>query len=318
MTLLAARREAPGKCAAIPSAGPLDDAERFARARELRIAYPLADLAAWSESLELPSLPDADAGEVFAAMMRHPRFDSDDRSWRAVPYCELHSTADRDLYNEEQRGWPVWKGATLDRYRSDIAPPVYWAEPGPVFNRINEKHRERPRDCRIVFRDVVRATDRRTMKACLAPPCIFAMEKSPQLAQVSGTERDLVGLLGVLNSISFDWVVRRRVETKMSYGILNSLPIPEIPDRVAELAGRLSCVDERYADFAARAGVEWGPLQPEERTDLEAEIDAIVAHAYGLTRDQLETVFADFVEAAVPESYRERVRAHYDAVAVAA
>jgi hypothetical protein len=104
----------------------------------------------------------------------------------------------------------------------------------------------------------------------------------------------------------------------MSYGILNSLPIPEIPDRVAELAGRLSCVDERYADFGARAGVDWGPLAEEERSELEAEIDALVAHAYGLTREQLETVIADFVEAAVPDVYRERVRAHYDAVAVAA
>ena len=212
----------------------------------------------------------------------------------------------------------MWKGATFDRYRPDIAPPVYWADPEPVFERINEKYRERPRDCRIVFRDVVRATDRRTMKACLAPPKTFAIHKSPQLAQVAGTERDLLGLLGTLNSIPFDWLVRRRVETTMTFGILNSLTIPEIPDSVAELAGRLSCVDERYSDFAARAGVEWRPLPPEERVDLEAEIDALVARAYGLTREQLEVIFADFVEAAVPEVYRERVRAHYDAGAVTA
>jgi hypothetical protein len=316
--LLAARKQAPAAEAVIPSASPLNDAERFVRASELRIAYPLADLAAWSESLELPSLPDAAAGEVFAAMMRHPRFDSDGRSWRAAPHRELDSAGDRDLYNEDGIGWPVWKGATFDRYRPDIAPPVYWADPEAVFERITEKYREHPRDCRIVFRDVVRATDRRTMKACLAPPGIFAMEKSPQLAQTAGSERDLLALLGVLNSIPFDWITRRRVENKMSFGILNSLPIPEIPDRVADLAGRLSCVDERYAEFARRAGVECGPLAEGDRSELEAEIDALVAHAYGLTREQLETVIADFVEAAVPDVYRERVRAHYDAVAVAA
>jgi hypothetical protein len=318
MTLLAARRQPPGNNAVIPSAGPLDDAEHFARARELRISYPLADLAAWSPSLELPSLPDAAAGEVFQTMMRHPRFDDDSREWRAVPYCELHSSADRDLYNEEGIGWPVWKGATFDRYRPDLAAPVYWAEPTAVFERISEKYRQLPRDCRVIFRNVVRATDRRTMTACLTPPCVYVLEHAPQLYWPRGNEHDQLGLLGVLNSIPFDWILRRRVETHVTHGLLNSLPVPEISRRIAELSGRLSCVDERYADYAFRAGVECGPLPPEERAELEAEIDALVAHAYGLTREQLETVFADFVEAAVPEVYRQRVREHFDDTVVAA
>jgi hypothetical protein len=156
------------------------------------------------------------------------------------------------------------------------------------------------------------------MIACLAPPNVFVLEHAPQLSWTRGDERDVVRLLGVLNSLSFDWLLRRRVETHVTFSILNPLPIPVVADRVAGLAGRLSCVDERYADFAARAGVESGPLPAGERAALEAEIDALVAHAYGLTRAQLETIFADFVEAAVPESYRERVRAHYDAAAVAA
>ena len=65
-------------------------------------------------------------------------------------------------------------------------------------------------------------------------------------------------------------------------------------------------------------GVECASLEADERADLEAEVDALVAHAYGLTREQLETIFADFVEAAVPESYREHVRSRYDAAAVTA
>lgn len=318
MVLLAARRHPPRDNAVIPSAGPLDDAERFARARELRIGYPLADLAAWSPTLELPSLPDGASGKVFQGMMRHPRLDHDGRDWRAIPYSELHATADRDLYNEKGVGWPVWKGRTFERYQPDFAKPILWAEPEAALERIAAVHRDCPLDCRIIFRDIVRATDRRTMKACLAPPKTFAIHDAPQLTFARGNETDVLRLLGVLNSLPFDWLVRRRVETHMTFGILNALPIPQIGDPVYELAGRLSCVDKRYADFAARAGVEWGLLPAEERTEHEAEIDALVAHAYGLTREQLETIFADFVEAALPESYRERVRAHYDAATVTA
>lgn len=334
MTLLAARRTKPEADASIPSAGPLDDVDAFARARDTRVRYPLATLESWSPSLELPSLPDADAGKVFQRMLEHPRFDAIDRSWRAIPYRELDATSDRELFNEIGEGWPVWKGRTFERYRPDIAPPVYWANTEPVLARLQEKRlRSRgafgdfpsdvvadpktlpPLSCRIVFRDVVRATDRRTMRSCLAPPNVFAIHDAPQLVWPRGDERDQMYVLAVFNSLPFDWLLRRRVETHVTFGILNSLPVPEGPvekERLGELAGRLSCTDERYAEFARRVGVDVGPLSDEERLEIEAEIDGLVAHAYGLTREDLDVIFADFVEAAVPASYRERVVRHYE------
>jgi len=82
--------------------------------------------------------------------------------------------------------------------------------------------------------------------------------------------------------------------------------------RVVELAARLSCVDDRYADFAAAVGVEPGSLtDPGERLDAEAEIDALVAHAYGLDADDLEVVFRDFTERAVTCEHRNLVRGHH-------
>jgi hypothetical protein len=327
--LLAARKRPPAEPVTIPSAGPLNDAERFARARELRVPYSLKSLRSWSPSLELPTLPSPRAAAVFERMLAHPRFDSDERSWRALPYRELDSSGDKDLYNERGEGWPVWKGNTFDRYRPDIAPPVYWAEPGPVLERLQQKRlRSRgvfggfpddllrdpstlpPHDCRVVFRDVVRATDRRTMKACLTPPDVFAMEKSPQLVWTRGDEREVLTLLAIFNSLPFDWLTRRRVENKMAFGILKALPIPdpgERRDRLAELAGRLSFADDRYAGFAARAGVDGWPLDPGARDEAEAKIDALVAHAYGLSEDDLAVIFEDFNEQALSAGQRNRI-----------
>ncbi|CAN5847579.1 hypothetical protein BH20GEM1_BH20GEM1_10220 [soil metagenome] len=328
--LLAARKRAPAEPVTIPSAGPLNDAERFARARELRVPYSVKSLRAWSPSLELPTLPTPRAVGVFEKMLAHPRFDSDERSWRALPYRELDSSGDKDLYNERGEGWPVWKGNTFDRYRPDIAPPVYWAEPAPVLERLQRKRlRSRgvfgefpdellqdpsslpPRDCRIVFRDVVRATDRRTMKACLAPPRVFAIHKAPQLVWPRGAERDVIQVLAILNSLPYDWLVRRRVETTMAFGLLNALPVPDAGDsgdRLAALAGRLSCVDDRYAEFAERIGLdEVGPVEDDERAAIEAELDAIVARAYGLSEDDLRVILEDFNEQAVSAVQRERV-----------
>ena len=58
-------------------------------------------------------------------------------------------------------------------------------------------------------------------------------------------------------------------------------------------------MDERFAGFAAEARVECGPLTDAQRNDKRAEIDALVAHAYGLTEDELRFIFTDFTENAV-------------------
>ena len=73
------------------------------------------------------------------------------------------------------------------------------------------------------------------------------------------------------------------------------------------MAARLSCVDERFAGFAAEVGVECGLQTDAQRDDRRAEIDALVARAYGLTEDELRFIFTDFTENAVTPAYRELV-----------
>ena len=78
-------------------------------------------------------------------------------------------------------------------------------------------------------------------------------------------------------------------------------------ERIGELAARLSCVDERFAEFAAEAGVDCGPMTDVQRSDMRAEIDALVARAYDLTEDELRFIFDDFTENAVSPAYRRLV-----------
>ena len=118
-------------------------------------------------------------------------------------------------------------------------------------------------------------------------------------------------VLGIMNSSPFDWLARRYVELHLNFYVLNSLTFPP-PDntpweRIGKLAGRLSCVDDRFAEFAAEASVECGNLTPAQRNDMRAEIDAQVAHAYGLTADELRFIFTDFTQNAVPQMYRDQV-----------
>ena len=82
--------------------------------------------------------------------------------------------------------------------------------------------------------------------------------------------------------------------------VLNPFPIPR-PDaqdplrqRVIELAGRLACLDDRFADWAKEVGVDCGPLEEDEKQDMIHELDAVVAHLYGLTQEHLTHIFETF------------------------
>ncbi|MBM3477465.1 MAG: hypothetical protein FJX75_29700 [Armatimonadetes bacterium] len=92
------------------------------------------------------------------------------------------------------------------------------------------------------------------------------------------------------------------MELHLNFHVLNAFPIPRpsrddpLWQRTVALAGRLAAPDERFAEGAGKVGVEWGPLPEDERGDMIAELDAVVAHLYGLTEPQLIHIFETFHE----------------------
>lgn len=100
-----------------------------------------------------------------------------------------------------------------------------------------------------------------------------------------------------------DWYARRFVETGLTFFVLNPFPIPRpkrrnpLWQRVVELAGRLAAVDERYLDWANALGVECGSLYADDKLDMLCELDAVVAHLYGLEEKHLVHIFETFHEA---------------------
>jgi hypothetical protein len=130
---------------------------------------------------------------------------------------------------------------------------------------------------------------------------------------------DQLYVLGLMCSAPFDWLARRRVETDLNFFILNTLPLPRPPresfvrQRIAQVAGRLACPDERFRAVAEAAGVACGPPEPAEKADLIAELDALSARAYGLSEAELRLMFEDFpeTEAGLSPARRAAVLAHF-------
>jgi hypothetical protein len=242
--------------------------------------------------------------------------------------AELHETNDKALWEGKRSGRPLWKGESFDQYQptgSEARPCPDTAalkakrqKPNPGMNSILGTVSKAGRQAavvaeldhaRVAFRDVSRATDSRTVRACLVPPEVVLVNSGPYLAFLHGGWPGRLACLAVLNSLPFDWQARRFVETHLNFFILGGLVVPTLDEattvELARAAGRLSCVDDRYAEVAESLGVDVGPLATEERLRIQSGIDAAVARAWGLTSADVEVILADFSAGAVSAEHRQ-------------
>jgi len=322
--------------------GPFTSMASFLKGKDIDTYRFSADEALnWNESASLPLLPEPYSAEVFAQFSVHPWLNSrEGAEWLVSPHTELHGTSDKPLMDLSSLNcptgfWPVFKGESFDIWRPDTEKYYGWANYKKLVRHLFDKRLRSfqrskqgpfsefdddvilnistmpPNRCRIAFRDITNRTNRRTTVPCLVPPNVFLTHTAPYFLMPKGDEKDEAFLLGVLSSIPLDWYSRCFVETHVTYFILNSFPIPRpersnpLWQRVIELSGRLACPDERYAEWAESVGVDYGALEPEDKQDKIYELDAVVAHLYGLSEPQLVHVFETFHQG---WDYKERLR----------
>lgn len=331
ITLFVLKKQEPTTDTPFPMRGPYRSLKHFELGMEREpITFTLDEVLNWTDTAAMPLLPDEEGAEVFAQLRKSPNLVTDDRNdWRALPYRELDATNDKghmEFTDNPEDDWlPVFKGATFEIWEPDNGTYYAWGKPDVILERLQSKRERGNRTSRsayyefdrdwandkdtlpcfsprVAFRDVSRATDTRTTRAALLPPNVVVQNTAPVLLWPKGDQKDEAYLLGVLCSIPLDWYSRRFVELHMNFHIFNGLPIPRherensLWQRVVELAGRLAAVDQRYADWAEAVGVEYGALESDDKDDMIFELDAVVAHLYGLNSDQLTHIFETFHE----------------------
>ena len=218
---------------------------------------------------------------------------------------DLHMTADSGSFEREDAGGLVLhEGKTFHQYTDcwDSKPRYSVA-----MESLPPSVAEAARYYRLVFRDIARSNDERTMIACIAPPgVVFGHTATVEKAPWARTEADALVLCALFNSFSFDWLVRQKAATHLSLYILEALPVPRFGDAerrfLADGALRLSCNHASYAAlWTQRTGQAWtAPLADNVRQTLRAQIDAVVAMSYGLRRGEYEQVLASFSHRSLP------------------
>jgi ElaB/YqjD/DUF883 family membrane-anchored ribosome-binding protein len=253
----------------------------------------------------------------------------------------MHFFDNKEEVPEEH--WPVFKGKSFDIWTSDTGTRYAWADPEVMTDYLHEArknsykyagknskfyemtkewvHSKDTLPCykpRIAFRDVSRDTDSRTLRPALVRKKVFLTDTAPYFLWPEGGVKDEAYLLGILSSIPLDWYSRRFVAKHVTLQIARALPVPRpgeentVRERTIQLSGRLAAVDERYADWADEVGVEYGPLDEDEKQEKIYELDAVVSHLYGLTREHVEVIFETFHDNWDHEERLESVLEYYD------
>jgi len=287
----------------------------------------------------VPLVKDDAEAELLARLRQQGLFPlGPDGRWQCFGVAELHETNDRSLWRDATEGRPLWKGESFDQY----APNGYEARACPMTEAVLRKIRK-PRPggdslvaemasvdarrkavlrelerARLAFRGISRATDSRTVRACLVPPGYLLANSAPYLAFTKGGPLDQMACLAIMNSLPFDWQTRRFAEANLNFFILEGMCVPPLSDEafavIANAAARLSCVDERFADSAEANGIEYQELTEKERETLRLEIDARVSYAWSLSQADLQLILRDFSLDAVPSRYRDRLLARVAAL----
>ena len=327
IALSAIRRESEGSGGVVKLAGPFYSEADFVAGRDALGMLDFTALTAASEHAALPNLPDVASVEVFAQLRKAPRLDAVRPGWDFRPVREFDATNDRPTFDAGPKApgrLAVRGGAGFELWVPETTEVYAWADPAMVEAALQAKRQRQIglkssafygksaawatdratlpfKHPRITFRDVARSTDTRTSIAALVPPETVLVNSAPYAFRYDGDARTEAYLLGVLSSIPLDWYARKYVELHMNLHIFNGLPIPEyrpgtaLSARVVEVSGRLAAIDGRYREWSEQVGVEIGTAKDEPvKSDLIAELDALVSLLYGLTEEQVRHIFATF------------------------
>ena len=325
--------------------GPFFDYKTFDEGRHQSGALPIALLKAASEGASFPQLPDIESASVFTQLRLAPRLDAGVNGATFVPVREFDATLDKSTFDsgaQKPSSWPVYGGSSFNIWNPQTGEVFAWAESKKVKSALQEKRQRQVRlkssafygmdekwasntetlpclNPRIAYRQITNATNTRTVIAALVPGNCVLTNAAPYFLMRNGSAKHEAFVLGVMCSIPYDWYVRRYVELNFNFHLVNGSPIPFVSDsderweRVTQIAGRLTAVNELFDDWAKEVGVKVGSVKTDtEKDSLIAELDALVAHLYGLSRSQLEHVFKTFHRGWDYSSRLTQVLAFYD------
>ena len=191
---------------------------------------------------------------------------------------ELNATDDKAHFRSRRAaGLPIVEGKHLSPFFVDIATAAQSIAATDAARLLGARgvHTR----ARLAYRDVAAATNRLTLIAAIVPANVVTTHTLFCLKEAMDDD-GMLFLCGMFNSFVANYLVRMRVTTHVSTGVIERLPMP-VPARDSALFAAVTAAARRlcaHADDRAAA----------------IELQALAAHAYALDRRQFRHVLDTF------------------------
>ena len=215
----------------------------------------------------------------------------------------------------ERGGWPVMESKDFHQHICNFATSQHRADIKQTMARVSTIKKFYGQSAlihknpRLAYRSISSSTNIRTMIAAIIPQSVFTTVNAymtiPKIGlfTIDSNYHYLNAYLcGIFNATTYDFFLRQKVDKAVETYQIFDTPIPDSvfsskPKRIALLSAILALSEvwhEGRADAFALTEREVQNITLEKRIELVAEIDALVASHYGLTRDEYEHVLNSF------------------------
>ncbi len=279
---------------------------------ELVISVPLIRRLA-PDSLSVMEFKNPMDVRIAEKMAKFPRLGQEvEGRWQIVLGNEFHMTGDSKLFKTTASTGllPLFEGKMIWQFEHQLARPRFWVDEQAgrkaLLGRASDEGQQLAyQGYRLGHRSVASSTNERTMIATILPPRTF-FGHSINATKTRANGAVLLFATGVLNSFVCDYSLRSSVSQNLTMFFIYQFPVPRLTEKdaafrpIVERAARLICTTPEFDDlakaiFGGRASSRTiGATDPVERGKLRAELDAMVAHLYGLTEDEFAYILTTF------------------------
>ena len=220
------------------------------------------------------------------------------------------------LLNEDSKAMACWLNLHPDQKSKDFNPALYKEKASSFPLTLDElselETNEKENATEIIlnrrwkwfigFRDITNSTNERTMLLTVIP--VSAVSNKLPLIIPKDDKFDPALFISQYSSLPFDYIARQKVSgTNINFFIINQfVTIPrnfypsKIATQISTIVTKLTCSASSLIDFSHNLSSKhpFYPWDENLRFNLKCELDAIYAHLYELTRDELDYILETF------------------------